>query len=402
MNKLDNLRAQFEEIKGAVDEIHNRAVAEGRDLTDDENATADELMTRANALKPEIEKAVAAQKSMDDTAALLAKVNQRAYVAPAKESKTDAGEIATLKLRAILGDQEASQKVRALDVVSSSTSAGLLPYVIIGDTIAFFDAERRVIDSLNYQTIPDGKPFKRRVQSNGTTVVATQGSQNTEVASGYATVSYVDVTPATYAGGFRYTIQADAFTNPSALAVETKHLADNYALETDKAVAAAFKTAATNTATLAYSGATPQTVMTAIMGAADSVYSASKTEADTIWMSPTVKTWLACLVGSDGQFAFPMLAPNNRDGSINNATSLHSGLSIGGLRVVVSPNFASGTLIVGNSKWGEVYESMYGYLTSIDAPKLAKDIVLAGELATYFRAEGFIKLVDNGATPVFS
>lgn len=405
---IQTKEAEFDEVRSAIEAISTRATAEGRDLTDDEVTESDALFVRANSIKATLEAEYAKRKALADTAATFGKfANLPAAPASVRaEGIKDPAEWFMHYCRAN-GRMQDQASVRALATVTSSQSPGLLPYTIQGDIIKFVDAQRRTIDSLNYFSMPAGATFKRRVQS-GAGSVDSHAEGTADLTSGQVTVSYVDVTPTVYAGGIKLNLESDWYTSPEAAALNFQSIVEQYAIKTNTVVAAALKSAASSTVPCPVSGATPQSVIKAIMTAADLVYANSKQEADTIWCTPDVKTWLATLVGSDGQFAFPMLSANNRDGSADRIGSLNSGLSIGGLRLVVDPMFPSSdprTFIVGSSKFGEVYEETFGTIEAYTPSSLQREIVLAGRLATYFRSEGFIKLVDTdgntGATPNF-
>jgi HK97 family phage major capsid protein len=403
--KVEALKAEFDKITESVAAIHNRALESNTDLTEQDEQDIATMLTRADEIKPLVEAELTRANKLTDVAAVFARVN--GVTASAKEDapKADAKKYMSTLIRSHLGDRNASEHLRALDVVESGTSAGLIPYTIQGDIINFSRARRQTINSLQNFPVPNGSSFKRRVLTSGTTMVDAQGSENTEVATGYPTVAYVDVTPATYAGGIRLSLQALNDTSPNAADLWLQDVTTAYANKTNTVVAAALKAAATTTASCNVSGATASSVMRALMTASDLVLSNYGEEADTIWVSTDVKTWLATLAGSDGHLVFPIINPNNRDGSVARVGSLNSGLTIGGLNVVVEPHFASSTFIVGNSRGGEVYESMYPTIEAWNVPTLAKEIAIAGELATYFRAEAFVEMVDNdgsiGATPNF-
>jgi len=408
--KLDTLRAEFDKITESVTEIHNRALTNGADLTEQDEQDIAVLMTRADEIKPMVEAELQRATKLNDLASVFARAQgvkpASADNAPVATDKHDrAKDYLVTLLRSKVGIEGASEHLRALDVVTSATSAGAIPYTIQGDIIDFSRARRQTINSLQHFPVPSGTSFKRRVLATGTTVVGAQGNESTEVATGSPVLSYVDVTPATYAGGIRLTLQALNDTTPNAADLWLSHAVTHYANVTNTAVAAALKAAATTTASCNVSGATASTVLRALMGASDTILSAYGEEADTIWCSTDVKTWLATLAGSDGHLVFPIIAPNNRDGSVARIGSLNSGLTIGGLNVVVEPHFASSTFIVGCSKGGEVYESMYPSIEAWVVPTLEKEIAIAGELATYFRAEAFVEMVDNdgssAATPNF-
>lgn len=406
--KIDALKAQFNEIETAVTAIYDRASTESRDVSEDEQADIDALLNRADELKPQLERAVNDSNKLDNLAAIFGRVNgtgkevTRSTGAP--EIKTP-GEFMFNFVRAQhpLGVQD-QQINRSLAVASSGVAAGLLPYTIQGDIIKFVDAKRRTIDSLRYFPVPAGASFLRRVFTTGATVAA-QGSENTEVSSGYPTVSYVSVSHSTYAGGIRVTLQADNFTDPNLGDVWMQDVMEQYAIKTNTVVAAALVTAASTNQPLPVSGATPATIMRALYTAADTIYNASKAEADTIWVSLATKSWLATIADTTGRPAFASVNPQNASGTVDQVGALNAGLSIPGFKVVVEPMFSGDKFIVGASKYGEVYESMYGTLSATVPSTLAREIAVAGELGTYFRSEGFVELIDTdgivGATPNF-
>lgn len=402
--KLEDLRAEFDKVKSAVEEIHNRATTEQRDLSEQEDADVNTLLTRADELKPLIEAEVNKVNKLNDVAGVFARVNGATETRSTKEVDK---KVATVNfIRAFArGESNAYDHLRALDVVNSATSAGSIPYTITGGIIDFTQAPRKTIDSLQHFAIPNGSSFKRRVLTGDSTAIAAQGAESTEIASGNPTLAYVDVTPATYAGGVRLTLQALNDTDPNAASLWLSHAFKQYARRTNTVVAAALKSAATTTGTLNNSGATAGTITDALYKAADTIYNACGQEADTIWVSLDVKTWLASRVDSSGALIFPQMQAMNRNGSVDRVGALNSGLSIGGMNVVVEPHFANSTFIVGCSQFGEVYESMYPQLEAWVVPTLEKEIAIAGELATYFRSEGFVRLVDNdgnsAATPNF-
>lgn len=403
--KLDTLRAEFDQIKTAVEQIHNRATSEARDLTDSEDTDVSTLLARADELKPLIEKEVADASKLNDVAAIFARANGTTNTPVATETPDKKLAMVNFIRSYAKGEANALEHLRALDVVNSATSSGSIPYTIQGGIIDFTQAPRKTIDSLQHFPVPNGSSFKRRVLTGDSTAIAAQGSESAEIASGNPTLAYVDVTPATYAGGVRLTLQALNDTTPGAAALWLEHAFKQYAKKTNTVVAAALKAAATTTGTLNNSGATAGTITDALYKAADTVYSACGQEADTIWVSLDVKTWLASRVDSQGSLIFPQLQASNRNGTVDRVGALNSGLSIGGLNIVSEPHFASSTFIVGCSQYGEVYESMYPTLEAWVVPTLEKEIAIAGELATYFRSEGFVRLVDNdgnsAATPNF-
>lgn len=401
-SEWDNTVEQIEGLKVRASE------AEDGKLNDEDQANYDALIVRATELKPQIENLRKQDELLNSVAKASAPVVDGDQKVRASDAPKDAGEFMFHFLRSMPTqhfDQKSQDMVyRALDTVDSTSNPGLLPYTIQGGIIRFVDAGRPCIDSLQNFPLPPGSSFKRRVETGAANgpQVAVQASEGAEIASGFPTVAYVDVDHSTYAGGLNLTLQAEAFTNPSVAQQNLRSLAEQYAIVTETAVAAALKTAASAVQTAGDSTDTPGEILEDIYEAADLVWQNSKTQADTIWVDTTTRRWLATRVGSDGHPAFPTINPYNRMGTGADANT-HAGPSIAGLRVVTVPNFATDTFIVGASRYGEVYESMYPQLEAVAPSTLTRQIAMAGELGTYFRSEGFCTIVDadSGATPNF-
>lgn len=397
---INALTAQHTEVKEAIDEYMVRA---NGTLTTDEETEVDELYVRAGELKAKIEKAI--QNAQNITPAVIPASHTITGSPtpfdlhyPNKLDKDKISDALFTFVRAGMGNPQAQIKIRALAEVESTDSAGSLPFTIQSGIIRFVDSRRRVIDSLTHFALPAGASFRKIVES-GDAAVAEQVDEFDEIVSSTGSLSFVEVGNKRYAGGIRISLDALEVPEPNAEELWTKLVFERYAKVTDIAVAVAMKAAASTTATLA-SSSTPAQVIAAVFAAAETVETNSKKEANAIWITPGIRTWLATLTYDSGEPAFPILGPTNRDGTVGSA-STYSGINIAGLPVVVAPNFAGGTFVVGNGSFGEVYESMSPTLTAWDVSHLAKEIGISGRLGTYFRPEGFVRLVDNAATPVF-
>lgn len=408
-NRLNQLLKRWNENKEKLEAIET--ANEGADLTADEQAEVDALMAVANELKPLIEKARADSDLLSSVAAMNVSVTE------AKKETTDEKELTAVgRDSRIVGaadylfnflryeafnDQNAGMKLRALQSVASSSSPGFLPYTIVGDVLSFIDANRYVINSLRRFPVPAGSQFLRQVVSNTRHTFGVQVNEGDEISSvAFPTVSLVTVQHDTIASGLSISIQAEAFNSPSLMDAHLRWLAEDYAIKTDAYVAAALKAAVT-TGITGDSTDTPGEIIATIYQAADLVYATSKTQADTIWVSPSVRSWLATRVGSDGHPAFPTIAPNNRMGTQSGAVNWT--MNVAGLDVVVGPSFATDTFIVGASRYGEVYESQYPLMRAAVPRTLTTEVAMSGEIGTYFRPEAFVKIVDtdSSATPNF-
>lgn len=403
--RLDALQKQFDQAAELISTINTRATDAGRtELDETEQADYDKALERANDLKARIEK----EKATDTLFANVAKANTvvietgTEVVTRATEiTLKDAADFALTQLGASLPTAQASQaamKLRTLTSVTSASSSGSLRENIVGDIIRFVDAKRRTVDSFGVTQMPAGADFTVLVQGTHTNTVAIQANEGDAITSNaMPTLTKVTVNHDTYAGGAAMTLQSLYFPVPNSAELWAQVAAEDYAMKTDAVVCAAFKAAATNT--LSYAATTGESLINALGEAALGVYTESKAEADTIWMTPDVANWLRGIHLDSGEPYFPMINPMNRDG-VSPGFDTFKGVQIGGLDVVIDPNFATSTFIVGARRYGRVYEFMYPELQAWDIEHLLKYVAIAGELGTYFRPEGFVKLIDSdGATP---
>ena len=150
------------------------------------------------------------------------------------------------------------------------------------------------------------------------------------------------------------------WTSPSAWDILVRDLADQYAIQTETVVAAAFKTAATHAAIPVATNTLADWTKALYLAAADS-YVNSQRMPDRIWCSLDVWAALGALVDV-GRVVFPADAAVGGDASDafdSGGSSLTSfrGDVLGMPRIVV-PTFPAGTCIVGPSSLFEVYEEV--------------------------------------------
>lgn len=405
--RLAKLEQEWNDTIEQIEELKVRASeAEDQTLTDEEQAQYDALCARAEEIKPQLLKL---RKQDDLVSSLARQITDTATNTDDQKhrSRIKEGEYFFHFIRATHPDAathypDSVQLFRDATLQDSNDSAGLLPFTVAGDIIRFVDARRHTIETLTYYALPAGASFRRRVET-GASGFDLQGSEGAEVTTAsFPQVNYVEVNHSTYAGGARLSLQAIEFTDPSLADLNQRSLAEQVAIKTDTVVAEALWNAAAQNAEVAFvadSDCTPREVIQAINTASNQIYAASKSKPNAIWVDPYTRAFLGEIVGTDGHFAFPTVNPSNRAGF--GGTSVEwDGLVINGLPVNVSPNFPQATFIVGNNKYGEVYEQNYGLKGGWNILNLTYDIALAVELGTYFRSEGFRHIgVSEMATP---
>lgn len=408
--RLRALQAEFDRLRSGIDAIHNRAATDGnRDLTEEETADADALYDRAEKLRPEIEALAEKHRSFSATADVL----QRLGMAPAPaatavltrsaEPEMTAGEYLAMFHRAERFESpDAIERLRAITEHARATqaladNAGVVPTLILGDLIKFVDSMRPTINSLTRR--PMFKGDGRRPRVTQTTQVGAQAAEFDTLSSRKMAIVKDNLSRGTYGGYVEISEQDDEFTDPGMLQILLEDLAEQYGIITDDVVADALVAAATNTYELtgtagALSNVTNANLHKGLWAAALQVYTQCKRLPDGMWCAPDVWAEFGGRVDTTDRPLYPSMGTTNASGSMTIA-SFEGGKPIQLDKFVVDPNFAAGTLILGNSKYGEVYEQDKGMARSLLSPsKLSTEVGYRGYLSTYFRAEGFVKVVN--------
>lgn len=365
-----------------------------------------------NALRADIEKLegqVAEEEQLDElvarSAALTEKVPVRTNAGPSvqnrdrnvrrtkqQESQYDEivrgiygspGEYMHDVIHAYQGDRESRERLedlqRALQNEITTDVPGLVPEPIVGDVIKIIDSSRPTVSSLRSYPMPQyGSSFTRpKVVQN--TQVGIQTAQKTELPSRKFLVDPINVTKQTLGGAIDVAFQVIDWTQPSALNAITDDLADQYAIQTEDLACTMLETAAKVTNAANAVAITADAEIAAFYAAAGKVFQGSNTLPDTIWASVDEWVWLGSLTDGDGRQLFASMQPINSSGTIGGITAFSGGPL--GARLVVSPQFAPDTLIVGASKYAEVYEDRRGALRVVEPKLLGWEIAYYGYFA---------------------
>jgi HK97 family phage major capsid protein len=404
---LDRLLVQRQEQVTFIDKTLERVEAEGRDLVEAEKANLEAARQRIleldNQIKPlEEYETVKAAHASTVSALPRPEGRQAGDRLPAEPRRVDGGDRAPhyaspgaylADLCRAAGcqpgggygepDAAAQQRVYQARVVAdqkTTDTTGVLPTPIVGTVVNLIDANRPLISSLGgakaLGNIP-GASFTRPKITQHTSVGA-QSGEKTQLPSQKMVISPVSFTKATYGGTVDISRQDIDWTSPSAWDILIRDLANVYSVQTETAVAAAFKAAST---------ATPVVVATndlkgwtiALYTAAMHAYQASFMMPDRIWCSLDVWAALGSLVD-----VARVVLPQDRVSEMgapgtSNLTSFAGDL-LGVPRIVV-PTFAAGTCFVGNSSLYEVYEEVIGLLSVVEPSILGVQVAYGGYVA---------------------
>jgi hypothetical protein len=291
-------------------------------------------------------------------------------------------------LRAPVGGQQAI-----------ADNLGVIPQPVVSDLVKFVDAERYLINALGVRPMFKGGGNRPRVTQ--TSQVGSQASEFAQVPARKMLIVRDPLTRLTRGGVVEISAQDEEFSEPGMLQIIVQDLAEQYGVDTDTVVCAALVTASTNTTEMAGAAAAINTITVpsswaaAFAAATSTVFTNCRRLPTHLMVSPDVWGTLVGLVDSTGRPVYPNLAPMNAAGQTGGLVTFDSPTGPFGLSLLVDPNFAANTAIVGNARYAEVYEQQRGIVTGPFLPNtLSTDIGYYGFLSTYMRAEGFARLVN--------
>jgi HK97 family phage major capsid protein len=411
---LERLIAERNELIATIESVLNQV--ESRDLTDAEqsvlNHTRDRIQELDNQIAPleDYERVKAQHQATMADLPHPDRANGAGVGAdrlPARTRRADgperapvyrsAGEFVIDYLRGAgimergVPDMQAQARVVQARVVAdqkTSDTTGILPTPIVGTVVDLIDANRPLISSLGGAKALGGIPGATFTRPKITqhTLVGVQSGEKTQLPSQKMTITPVSFTKATYGGTVDISRQDIDWTSPAAWDILVRDLANVYSVQTETAVASAFKTAATGTGvTVATNDLKGWTL--ALYTAAMHSYQAGFMMPDRVWCSLDV--WAA--LGSLVDVARVVLPPDAYTGTADN--TIEDSYDIGGsslasfrgdilgLPRIVVPTFAAGTCIVGPSAMFEVYEEVIGLLSVIEPSILGVQVAYGGYLA---------------------
>jgi HK97 family phage major capsid protein len=412
---LLSLLNQRAEQLATVDALMNQV--DGRDLVDAERSLLDAARQRIEQIDAQIAPLQAIEDLRSSHAGALAELGQPDRP-PAQPRRADGGDrtpeyrsaghfmVDLIHARGMMGsepDPEAGRRVmlatRAVADQKTSDTTGILPTPIVGEVVNLIDANRPLISSLggarSLAGIP-GATFNRPKITQHTTVGA-QAGEKTQLPSQKMTITPVAFTKSTYGGTVDISRQDIDWTSPSAWNILIRDLADVYAVQTETAVAAAFKAAATHAAIAVATNTLADWAKALYTAAADS-YANSFRMPDRVWCSLDVWAALGSLVDV-AKVVFP--ESDGADAGMSELISFRG--DVLNMPRIVVPTFAAGTCIVGPSSLFEVYEEVIGLLSVVEPSILGVQVAYGGYVAWGTLAgTGFVPLTPPAGLPVIS
>lgn len=423
--RIAALSHAFDEVRSGIDTLEARAAGERRDLTDEEQTQSDTLYARAEELRGELEPLVTRERNLAATAGVLATlgladgdngrtVNRATTSAPAPAVKwtvEDAGRYFADYFRALDVDNPGGRTDRLADFCQrwgsrlddfyratgdggftrtvadqlTTDNAGILPVPILGPLLSFHDGLRPCMSSFTERPMPAaGKTFTRpRITQH--VGVGEQTTEKTELTSQKMTIAAETVTKRTFGGVLNVSQQNIDWTDPAIMGILLTDFADVYASVTEGEACDALEALiTTNTAT--WDATSVATILGSLTAAVVAGYTSAKRLPDTLWLSLDSWATLAALVNTNDEPVFPGLALG---GTLE--VSMVDGTPIG-VKPVVAPQLATGTMILGVRALIESFEQRKGVLSAPNVALFGVDVAYAGYVAFYGRAEGFIGL----------
>ncbi|GAA4681333.1 phage major capsid protein [Phytohabitans rumicis] len=272
---------------------------------------------------------------------------------------------------------------------------GILPVPIIGEVMNDVDAARPFIDSLGAKGLAfTGETFKRPVITQHSAVgKQTTQATTTGVGTQKLVIGSVTFTKETWGGYLDVSRQDIDWTSPAAWDAILNDLQEQYALQTENAAADAFAAAVVASVEVVGAAGIPgggdlKAWITALYGAAALAYTGGGRLPDKIWASLDMWSGLGPLIESQ-------VSTNQQPGSSSVGSFTGDLLKLP--RVVV-PSFPNGTLIIGVSRWSEVYEERIGLLTAVLPSVFGVQVAYGGYVAyNTLKAGAFAKVVNIAA-----
>jgi HK97 family phage prohead protease len=276
----------------------------------------------------------------------------------------------------------------------TTDTAGLLEQRLLGPVIQDLSFMRPTVTALGVTAMPStpSKTFTKTKISQHTSVsTQTEGSA---VTSQKMTLSANTVTKSTQAGGVFISQQDIDFTAIPALETIINDLTGEYMIRTDDVCSDALVSAATASgSTWTFSQTDPTSLVNALYDAAREMAEDTNYFPTHIYCAPNVWEKLGRQLDSQNRPVFGYVGANNnisQNGLGGNTGGMnYNSINPLGLEVVVSNNFASGTMIVAHTPRNSAtsafsfYEEIRGIMTVENAELLGRDVTFYGYMATF-------------------
>jgi len=275
----------------------------------------------------------------------------------------------------------------------TTDTAGLLEQRLLGPVIQDLSFMRPVVTALGVSAMPStpSKTFTKTKISQHTSVsTQTEGSA---VTSQKMTLSANTVTKSTQAGGVFISQQDIDFTAIPALETIINDLSGEYMIRTDDVAADALVAAATASgSTWTFDQDDPTSLINALYDAAREMAEDTNYFPTHIYCAPNVWEKLGRQLDVSLRPIFGYVGANNNisQNGLGGSTGLnYNSINPLGLEVVVSNNFASGTMIVAHTPKNSAttafsfFEEIRGIMTVENVELLGRDVTFYGYIATF-------------------
>lgn len=384
MSAIDALNTELAEKNAALDTIEQRCAAEQRDVNDAEKAEYDALLIRTKEIKSRVAEINERHQAVNEVASVAATFTPSAPARTNPRPELSKGDELMIRAltdekfgtvrRALGRDAERYDEMLTRALQHGVVADGTSPTTIEGDLIKFVDASRPAVGAVRRLPVPDNraKTFERPILTQNAQV-GVQAAEGDVLASRRVNITTDTVTKVTFGGTYALSEQATDWTDPSLLQAYVEDIAQQYAIETDNYLADAIVAAGTHATPNYLSSYTLANFVASVGNAAESIYVNSKAMPDVLFVAPDRYFDIAALTAGDGRPAFPAINPTNTNGTSTSGLTGFGGLSVMGLRVVVDPNFASGTAVLAASRYIEFYEQNKGFL-QVESPSTLETV----------------------------
>jgi HK97 family phage prohead protease len=309
------------------------------------------------------------------------------YTNPRLNLNITAGEYAKAQLNASRGDADARELVAALQVATVAENTGMVPPTYLKDVIGIIDSSRPFIDSIERAALP-ASGMKIFTPKLGTQAAVALTAEGAEFASADTTVTFQEDNVVKFAGAGKLDLELVDRSDPSFLDLYLRELAASYAQKTDQyAAQIAADGSADSSSTTIYKAIaksiadsygimrqTPNNLLVATSGGNDGVDFAG----------------LLGEVDTTGRPLYAAAAPQNANGLITQGSTNGT---VGGLNLVVDPNYTGGTAGV---KVGLVYPTMAMRFHESGTLQIRANVVANGQLE--IGIYGYVAVVNRYPT----
>lgn len=386
---LRRYEQEFEDKRIFAEGILERANAGNRDLSPDELVQLTETRGRMEALQSQMKDVQETFKVAYETRNSSREIGQEIEKLKGRRPDVDveyrsSGAYIVDAYQAHMGNREAQGRMESFERAAAhqktSDNPGIVPDPVVGELINYVDAQRPLITALGVRPIPGATWSRPRVTQH--TSVAKQGAaglaadQKSELVSQKMIIGKLTAEVVTYGGYVNVSRQNIDFSNPQAFDIIVNDLADQYAIETEAAVADALATTSTTAVSVDLSptsGTAQEALSTGLYTAAGVAYAAMKGRGSLLLvMSPD-------MLGKFGPLFAP-INPQNAYGTSTGAAGFGQGVvgQASGITAVMSAGLGSTEAFLLSTAAVEVYEQRIGTLQVVEPSVLGVQVAYAG------------------------